>query len=294
MNRRQLITTLSAICFTLAASVSHAAQPLQVQVYNPGDKAIFPVSSVIVSGEHDAILIDAQFQRNDAEQLVQRIKQSGKTLRTVYISHSDPDYYFGLDVIHAAFPNAKIIATPQTVSAIKTSMNGKLAYWGPILKENAPKKLVLPHALVADHLTLEGKAIDIKGLKGPSPDRSYLWIPSIKTVAGGVVVANGIHVWMADTQSEQSRKDWETTLSDIGALKPAVVIPGHFLGEAAKGLGAVTYTSEYIKTFGAEAAKAKDSAALVSVMKTRFPQAGEPASLELSAKVFKGEMKWPQ
>ena len=25
----------------------------------------------------------------------------------------------------------------------------------------------------------------------------------------------------------------------------------------------------------------------------RFPQAGEPASLELSAKVIKGEMKWP-
>jgi 16S rRNA (cytosine967-C5)-methyltransferase len=73
----------------------------------------------------DAILIDAQFQRNDAEQLVQQIKQSGKKLSTVYVSHSDPDYYFGLDVIQAAFPNAKIVATPQTVAAIKSNMEGK-------------------------------------------------------------------------------------------------------------------------------------------------------------------------
>jgi len=294
MNRRQLITALSAICLAFAVPASNAAQPLQLQVYNPGDKAIFPVTSVIVSGERNAILVDAQFQRNDAEQLVQRIKDSGKNLTTVYISHSDPDYYFGLDVIQTAFPAAKIVATPQTVAAIKANMDGKLAYWGPILKDNAPHKLVLPQALKGDRLTLEGKAIDIKGLKGPNPERSYLWIPSLKTVAGGVVVANGIHVWMADTQTPQSRKDWQTTLGDIAKLKPAVVVPGHFLGEAPKGLAAVSYTNEYLIAFDAEAAKAKDSTALVAAMKTDFPQAGQIGSLELSAKVIKGEMKWPQ
>jgi len=294
MNRPKLVTALSALCLALAAGASHAAQPLHVEVYNPGDKGIFPVASVIVSGEHGAILVDAQFQRNDAEQLVQRIKDSGKTLTTVYVSHSDPDYYFGLDVIQAAFPKAKIVATPQTVAAIKANMNGKLAYWSPILKDNAPHALVLPQALKSDRLTLEGKAIEIKGLKGPSPDRSYLWIPSLHTVAGGVVLASGIHVWMADTQTVQSHKDWQTTLDSIVALKPEVVVPGHFLGEAPKGLAAVTYTSEYVKTFDAEAVKAKDSAALVEAMTLRFPQVGQPASLGLSAKVAKGEMKWPQ
>ncbi|MCC5364882.1 MBL fold metallo-hydrolase, partial [Staphylococcus aureus] len=89
-----------------------------------------------------------------AEALVQKLKASGKTLTTVYISQSDPDYYFGLDVIRAAFPRAKIVATPQTVAAIKASRDGKLAYWGPILKDNAPKTLVLPDVLSADHLTL--------------------------------------------------------------------------------------------------------------------------------------------
>lgn len=294
MNRRQFVTAVSAIFLAAALPAAQAAQSLRVQVYNPGEKAIFPVTSVIVSGEREAILVDAQFQRNDAEQLVQRIKDSGKTLTTVYVSHSDPDYYFGLDVIQTAFPGAKIVATPQTVAAIKATMDGKLAYWGPILKDNAPHKLVLPQVLQSDRLTLEGRAIEIKGLKGPSPERSYLWIPSLKTVAGGVVVGSGIHIWGADTQTVQSRKDWQTTLSDIAKLKPAAVVPGHFLGEAPKGLGAVTYTADYLKAFDSEAAKAKDSTELVSAMKARYPHAGQAASLELSAKVVKGEMKWPQ
>ncbi|HEX8956242.1 MAG TPA: MBL fold metallo-hydrolase [Burkholderiaceae bacterium] len=291
---RQFGIAVSALLFALALPSAQAAQQLQVQVYNPGEKAIFPVTSLIVSGERDAILVDAQFQRNDALALVQKIKESGKNLSTVYVSHSDPDYYFGLDVIQAAFPAAKIVATPQTVAAIKANMDGKLAYWGPILKDNAPHNLVLPQALQGDRLTLEGKAIEIEGLKGPSPERSYLWIPSLKTVAGGVVVGSGIHIWVADTQTAQSRKDWQTTLADIARLKPAVVVPGHFLGDAPKGLGAVTYTSDYLKAFDAEAAKAKDSAELVNAMKARYPQAGQAASLELSAKVIKGEMKWPQ
>ncbi len=283
------------IALTAASLVSAAhATPLTLEVYNPGDKGIFPVSSTLLSGEHEAILIDAQFQRSDAEALVAKLKASGKTLSTVYISHGDPDYYFGLDVIQAAFPQARIVATPQTVAHIKASMDGKLAYWGPILKDNAPQKLVLPEVLNTDTFTLEGQRIEIRGLKGPSPERSYLWIPSLKTVTGGVVVSNAIHVWVADTQSVQSRKNWQTTLAGIAALKPTTVVPGHYLGAAPTGLGAVKYTGDYLKAFEQEAGKAANSAALVEAMKTRFPQAGEAASLELSAKVIKGEMKWPQ
>lgn len=293
MNRRTLITALAAIGFA-ALPLAHAAQPLKLESYNPGEKAIFPVTSSILSGEHEAILVDAQFQRNDAEALVQTLKAAGKKLVTVYVSHSDPDYYFGLDVIQAAFPEAKIVATAQTVEHIKATMEGKLAYWGPILKDNAPQKLVLPEVLAGDSLKLEGQRIEIKGLKGPSPDRSYLWIPSLKTVVGGVVVSSGIHVWVADTQTAKSRQDWQGTLNSIAALRPAAVVPGHYLGDVPKGLGAVKFTRDYLKAFEAAAGKAKDSAELIAAMKTRYPQAGEAASLELSAKVVKGEMKWPQ
>ncbi|WP_455275311.1 MBL fold metallo-hydrolase [Ralstonia thomasii] len=291
-----LIRTLLAAGLVGAGLIAHAAAPtpLHLEVYNPGDKGVFPVSSEIITGAHEAILIDAQFQRSDAEALVQKLKATGKTLTTVYISQSDPDYYFGLDVIRAAFPKAKIVATPKTVTAIKASMNGKLAYWGPILKGNAPKALVLPEVLHADHLTLEGRTIEIKGLNGPDPARTYLWIPSLKTVAGGVVVNSGGHVWVADTQTRESRLGWLQTLDTIAALKPTTVVPGHFTGAMPEGLEAVRFTADYLKTFESQAAKANNSAELIQAMKTAYPKLAGDASLELSAKVIKGEMKWPQ
>ena len=290
MLRSALFALSFATLFPLAAQ---AADPLKIDVYNPAEKAIFPVSSELITGQHDAVLIDAQFQRNDAEALVQKIKASGKKLTTVYISHSDPDYYFGLDVVQAAFPEAKIVASEPTVKAIKASMQGKLAYWGPILKDNAPAKLVLPEVLKGDHLTLEGQPLEIKGLQGPAPQRSYVWIPSLKAVVGGVVVSSGIHVWVADTQTPKSRQDWLATLKGIEALKPTTVIPGHYLGEVPEGTKAVTFTADYLKSFEEHAAKTRDSAALIDAMKKAWPQLAEPSSLELSAKVIKSEMKWP-
>ena len=119
-----------------------------------------------------------------------------------------------------------------------------------------------------------------------------MWIPSIKAVVGGVVVAENIHVWMADTQTPQSHADWLATLKTIDSLQPKTVIPGHFLGDSARSLAPVHFTADYIKAFDEETAKAKDSAELIAAMKKRYPDLGEDSSLELSAKVAKGEMKW--
>ena len=136
----KLCTAVSALTVLGIVPVAGGADGLKLEVYNPDVKSIFPYSSEIVSGKTEVVLIDAQFQRNDAEVLVQKIKATGKKLTTVYISHSDPDYYFGLDVIRVAFPDARIVATAQTVAAIRASKDRKLAYWGPILKGNAPRE----------------------------------------------------------------------------------------------------------------------------------------------------------
>lgn len=211
------------------AGAALAAEPLRVEVYNPGPQAIFPVSSVLVTGEKEAVLVDAQFARPQAEELVKRIHQSGKTLTTIYISHGDPDYYFGLQTITEAFPKARVLATAQTVAHIKQTKDSKLAYWGPQMGEGAPGKVIVPHVLEGNRLELEGRQLQVIGLDGPQPERTFVWIPSTKTVLGGVVLSNNIHVWMADTQSAKSHADWLATLAHIEKLQPVTVIPGHFL-----------------------------------------------------------------
>ncbi|RLM08793.1 MBL fold metallo-hydrolase [Gibbsiella quercinecans] len=284
-----------ALSTTTTLSTAAVTPPLTLEVYNPGEKSIFPVSSEIISGQHEVALIDAQFQRNDAEALVKKIKAGGKKLTTVYISHSDPDFYFGLDVIQAAFPAAKIIASPATINAINASKDGKLAYWGPILKENAPRKLIVPQPLQGDSFSVDGQKIAIKGLNGPTPGRTYVWIPALKAVVGGVPVSgNNIHLWMADTQTKASRVHWQQTLAGIQALQPLTVVPGHYLPGAAQTQESVTFTQRYLSTLEAELPKARNAAELIAVMKKHYPALQDASSLEMSAKVLKGEMQWPQ
>ncbi|GAB1615236.1 MBL fold metallo-hydrolase [Pseudomonas sp. NGC7] len=289
-----LFTPLRGLMLACVALTGQAlaAEPLQLDVYNPGHEAIFPVSSVIVSGEKDAVLVDAQFGKAQAEQVVERLRAGGKRLTTIYISHGDPDYYFGLDTLTQAFPQAKVVASAATVAHIRQTMDAKLAYWGPQMGADKPARLVVPEVLEGHHLTLEGQALDVVGLDGPQPDRSFVWIPSIKAVVGGVVVSEHIHVWMADTQSATSHADWLGTLKRIEQLAPRTVIPGHYLGQSSRSLAAVRFTADYIQAFDAETAKAKDAAALVAAMKKRYPDLADESSLELGAKVAKGEMKW--
>jgi glyoxylase-like metal-dependent hydrolase (beta-lactamase superfamily II) len=292
---KKSLLTLAFAGIATVSTFATAANTLTMEVYNPGEKSVFPVSSEIISGKHEVALIDAQFQRNDAEALVKKIKATSKKLTTVYISHSDPDFYFGLDVIKAAFPEAKIIASPGTIEEINATKDGKVAYWGPILKDNAPRAVVVPQALQGDSFTVDGQKVEVKGLTGPTPERTYVWIPALKAVVGGVPVAgDNIHPWIADNQTVESRAHWQQTLEGIKALKPEVVVPGHFLPGADQTLKSVTFTQNYLTTLEAELPKAKDSAALVAAMKKHYPDLKDESSLELSAKVLKGEMKWPQ
>lgn len=287
---KRLFLATAALGFVAHAA---AAQPaLTLDVYNPGTSAIFPVSSVLVSGEKEAILVDAQFGKSQAEQVVEKIRASGKQLTTIYISHGDPDYYFGLDTLTRAFPDARVLASAPTVAHIQSTVDGKLAFWGPKMGADAPAKTIVPQVLNGNHLTLEGRTLEVIGLEGPQPDRSFVWIPSIKAVVGGVVVAQNIHVWMADTQTAQSHQDWLVTLQRIEGLNPLIVVPGHYLGKGAGSLEAAAFTADYIKAFDEETARARDSVALIAAMKKRYPDLGEESSLELSAKVAKGEMKW--
>lgn len=281
---------LAAAFFGFAAHAS--AAELSLDVYNPGTQAIFPVSSVLVSGEKEAILVDAQFGKSQAEQVVEKIRASGKQLTTIYISHGDPDYYFGLQTLTAAYPKAKVLATAQTVAHIQQTMQDKLAYWGPKLGDDAPSQLVVPQVLQGNSLTLEGQQLQIMGLDGAQPERSYVWIPSLKAVVGGVVLSSNIHVWMADTQTPQSHQAWLATLAQIEGLKPATVVPGHFLPGEQDVKNAAPDTARYIRAFDAETARASHSSELIAAMKKRYPNLQDVPSLELSAQVALGELKW--
>lgn len=287
--------TLLAATALFATTINMTqAETLTLDVYNPGNNSVFPVSSEIISGSSEVVLIDAQFQKNDAQQLVDKIKKLNKKLTTIYISHSDPDYYFGLDTLTNAFPEAKVVATANTVEAIKATKDGKLAYWSGVLKDEAPAHIIVPEVIKGDSFTVDGERLEIKGLDSASPDRTYVWVPSLKAVVGGVIVSDNIHVWVADTQTEESRKNWQQTLKDIKALNPITVVPGHFTGASKLDTSTVSFTQKYLQDFENTAKTSKNSDELIQKIAVKYPQLDDKSSLELSAKVVKGEMQWPQ
>ena len=287
MMNNTLVRNLT-LATTLLSGAALAA-PLNVTVYNPGEKAIFPVSSSLVTGDKEAILIDAQFDVQNGQALVEMIKQSGKKLTTVYISAGDPDFYFGLEPVMAAFPDVKVLADQHVVDHINQTKDAKLSYWSPILGEGAPKSLTVPQVMTTSHLTLDGEKIEIKEMNTPN---AYLWAPSIKTAFGGVPVYSGVHVWMADSQTKAARSNWVKALDNLLALKPERVVPGHFLGTAPKGTTAVTFTRDYVQRFEQALASAKNSDQLIDGLKKAFPSLPVDDGLAIGAKVNIGEMKW--
>ncbi len=274
-----------------SAGQTAAQSPLSLQVYN-ADGGSFHVNAVLVSGQTDAVLLDTGFTRADALRIAAMVLESKKTLKAIYISQADPDFYFGVETLKQVFPEAKVVATAATLKKIQSTVQTKLQIWGPRLGANAPKTVPLPEALEGNVIQLEDQLIEIRGLDDPMPHRSYVWIPSLKTIAGGVNVFAGLHVWTADTQTAQERANWTKKLDGMLALQPQTVIPGHSLPGETRDAAQITYTKTYLARFEAELSKASNSASLIEAMKAAYPKAGLGMALDIGAKVNTGEMKW--
>lgn len=288
-------TTLAAGATAILAQAgsSHAASSLEWTHFPAGPNGFFR-APVLITGATEAVLIDGGFTLPDGKALADAIKATGKTLTTIYVSQSDPDFYFSLGPVKAAFPDARVIAASATVDAMKANVEKKLATWGPQLKENGPQTLadiVMPAAFDGPSLTVDGETIEIVDADGLA-NRRYLFVPSLNAVFGGVMVFNGVHVWTADTNSAELRAAWIANLEKIAARKPAVVVAGHMAVDAGTDLSGVEHTIAYLKAFDEELAKAKDAAGLKSAMEARYPDLGFGVALDIGSKVATGEMKW--
>lgn len=264
---------------------------LKLQVYNASENS-FGVASVIVSGNTEAVLIDAQFTLADAEKVAAEIKQSGKKLTTIYVSHGDPDFYFGLEVFKKYFPEVTVYAAPATVEHIKATAQKKLEVWGERLGKNIASNAILPQILKGNSIDLEGQKLEIIGLE-ESPSKTFVWIPSIKAVVGGInVFGTTFHLWMADAQTAEARKQWVSVLDKIESLKPTIVIPAHAKSESAFDLTAVKHTKNYIQFYEEALKTNKTSETLIAALKAKYPTLTFDIALQIGAKVNTGEMKW--
>jgi glyoxylase-like metal-dependent hydrolase (beta-lactamase superfamily II) len=262
---------LRLIAGLLAASALMPAQSrLQLRIFTSSPDG-YSVNSTLVYGDHDAILIDSQFLLSEAHRLAAMILESQRNLTTVYITHPHPDHYFGLAVIKQAFPNAKLVALPATVTGIKAGWGPRYKFWSATHGDNVPPDPVIPDELQGNTLTLEGQTLEIVGgLTGDSPkNNSYVWIPSVKAVIAGDIVFSGAHFVVPKMGQE-----WLQTLDQIAALHPAIVVAGHQIAGAPTDASTIEFMKQYMQYFDQAATASKSADELREKVKSRYPNLG--------------------
>jgi glyoxylase-like metal-dependent hydrolase (beta-lactamase superfamily II) len=276
------MSKLNVLLALAALTAPAAAESKLTTTTYTGSQGGFLVDSTLVAGDKEAILIDGQFTLSDAHRLVAMIMESGKTLTTVYVTHSHPDHYFGLNVIKQAFPKVKIVATPATVKEVKATWAGKVKQWAPMYRDLITKKPIIPTALEGNTLTLEGQTLEINHGTGDEALETYVWIPSIKTVVAGDIVFRGVHPWTAEGKAD-GRKAWVKTLDEIAALKPDVVIAGHKDPKAKDDAGGVKWTRDYLEAFDAAVASSKTADQVQAKLQKQYPDAQLDVILQIGA-----------
>jgi glyoxylase-like metal-dependent hydrolase (beta-lactamase superfamily II) len=283
---------LAAWCAAINLLLLHSCPPafaggkhdLSVKVVTSPDDQ-FSVNSVIVEGDHEVMLVDAQLTKTSAEKVLQEIKETKKPLSTIYITHEHADHFLGLEVFKEAYPGVRVIATSAVVDRINNVYRQKLDKWQKILGAGASTQVVEISKFDGSYVDFEDSRMQvIKDIQGDTDQNTMLWIPGRRILIAGDVLFNDIHVYTAETDGK-ARAKWLDTLRKIRELNPSVVVPGHGkVGAALDASTAVDFTEKYLLAFEEELKTAKDPEGLINAMKERFPSAGLLLALERGAK----------
>ena len=242
-------------------------------------------NSVIVEGEHQVMLVDAQLTKTNAERVLHEIKETKKLLSIIYITHEHADHFLGLEVFRETYPRVRIIANSAVVDRVNKVYPEKIDKWKKILGSGATSHVVAIEKFDGNFIEFENAKIEIlKNIQGDTDENTMLWIPGQRILIAGDVLFNDMHVYTAETDTKAIGK-WLNSLNKIRELKPSIAIPGHSkVGAPLDASTAVDFTENYLLVFEEELKKAKDSDSLINAMKERFPSADFLLALDRGAK----------
>ncbi|MBK8460852.1 MAG: MBL fold metallo-hydrolase [Micropruina sp.] len=251
----------------------------------------FNKTSVLVTGETEALVVDAAFTRADGYRIAAAVLDSGKSLTGVVITAGDPDFYFGAEVLADAFPGVRFFAPLDVIEHIHASYLTKLKTWGQ-LGTNLPTRLVDLQPLLTNPV-VDGHTLELRRASDKVGERAwFLFDPQARVLLGGVLLFQGLHVWTADSSTPESRAAWIEALDALEALQPAVVVAGNRTPDAATDLSAIEYTRDYLRFFDLMVTAAPDAAAAHDALLAAYPDAGLVIAASLGTKVAQGEMAW--
>src|SRR5579872_1859980 len=189
-----------------------------------------PISSTLISGERDAVLVDAPITVEQARALANRIAASGKHLTTIYATHGHGDHFFGATTVLERFPNARFVARPEVIKIMRqqASPESLATYWNPRFPGQISSQLAIAEELTGNIINLEGQDLVSVPLGfTDTAGTTCLHVPSIGLIAAGDAAYNGVHLHLSESPDQQRRQEWIAALDKMESLKPRAVIAGH-------------------------------------------------------------------
>jgi len=244
-----------------------------------------PISSTLISGKRDAVLVDTAITIDQNQKIVDWIVESGKNLTAIYATHGHGDHFFGVKAIQTKFPKARFVATREAIAVVRKQASVPVvdSYWKPRFPGQIDSTLVIADELKGGVLELEGEQLMSIPLGHTDTDSTTcLHVPSIGLAVCGDALYNDVHLHLGESNAE-GRKEWIAALDMIESLKPVAAIAGHKRPGAPDTPNNIEATRKYIRDFDRIASHTKTALDLYNEMLAIYPERVNPAVLWYSA-----------
>src|SRR5580700_1138139 len=189
-----------------------------------------PMSSTLISGKRDAVLVDTFITVEQASALADWVAASGKNVTTIYATHGHGDHFFGASTVLERFPYARFVARPEVINIMRqqASPESLATYWNSRFPEQISNQLAIAEELTGNVINLEGQDLVSVPLGfTDTASTTCLHVPSIGLIVAGDAAYNGVHLHLSESPDPQKRQEWIAALDKMESLKPRAVIAGH-------------------------------------------------------------------
>lgn len=285
-----VIVALAVMSTVGGGRIARAASPLALDIYTADAQGI-GVTSTLVYGDTEAILVDTQFRISDAEKLADRIAAKGRRLKAILVTHPHFDHFYGASVLLRRFPGTPVYASASDIEYIKGDLANTVAQIRARFgAQTIPTDILIPQPWPGTHFTVDGESVDViaglQGDVGPGPRNNVVWVPSLAAAIVGDIAFNQVHLSLRATDA-QSRKAWQETLRLVRGRNPRIVVAGHKNHpELPDTPDVLTFNETYLVEFEAALAASHNAGELVAAMKQKFPEAGLDRILNFTAARF--------
>ncbi len=254
----------------------------------PGKEHLAWVNNTVtlITGRQDAVLVDTFLPEQQSWELADWVADSGKNLKTIYVTHAHGDHYFGLALLLERFPNARAIAAQPVADAIRQQIDPAFikSFWEPRFPGQLPKTFAAPDVVAGNAFELEGEELRVVPLgHTDTTHTTALHVPSLGLAISGDAVYNETHLYLAECDAT-GRAEWLKALDAIQALNPESVVAGHAVTDQDCSPRHIEATRRYIQDFNAALPRASTHVALYEAMLALYPDRVNPGSLWGAAK----------